>query len=361
MGYPQQPGNEVGKYKYEQLKQNHGTVDLGDFEQCVSTRLHADDSLSALDAMKNEVWSSESKYILKGEEIPESAVSAGGGLGRCLNITAVWDYNMGPSAKERLDAQIERDGSDKGKANKADAFAWLANNVPAAFDPNADMAGSTRGAVASGWWYALRDGGAVDLAELREELTLNDKAFEAGVVRLEFPVGSADMPKLVKPTAVDGLFQGGAEDPMWASTTGRDVWGLTKSEQPVREGVTGPIDVNLATKRTFVKGSVPSEFAPATGPNAGVASSSPTATPAPSGTDYLAFLNGPSNDARTGAANTQRVIDCFNGASDKGAGEASARSALQGIISSAGWSGGASEFEAQWTRFKQHNAHVSWS
>ena len=42
-------------------------------------------------------------------------------------------------------------------------------------------------------------------------------------------------------------------------------------------------------------------------------------------------------------------------------GEASARSALQGIISSAGWSGGASEFEAQWTRFKQHNAHVSWS
>ena len=78
-------------------------------------------------------------------------------------------------------------------------------------------------------------------------------------------------------------------------------------------------------------------------------------------TDYLAFLNGPPNDAQTGAANTQRVIDCFNGASDKVAGEASTRSALQGIISSAGWSGGASEFEAQWTRFKQLNAHVSWS
>ena len=239
------------------------------------------------------------------------------------------------------------------------AFAWLANNVPGKFDPNTQMSGQTQGSLPSGWWYALEDGGAVDLQELRRELTLNDEQFSAGAVRLEFDAADANLPAIVKPTAFDGIVQGSDTDPMWGSTTASDAWGLTKSEAPVREGVCGPIDVNNATRRELIAGSVSSDFAPVSGPDAGGASRAATTFEAIP-TDYLEFLNGPSKDAGTGAANTQHIIDAFQAESDKSAGESAAKGLFSSIISGAGWAGGGGDLETQWSRFKTHNVHAGW-
>lgn len=53
---------------------------------------------------------------------------------------------------------------------------------------------------------------------------------------------------LHKPTAFDGLMQGSDKDPMWKAAPSNK-WGLTKSPNPIREGVMKSMQLRFYKER----------------------------------------------------------------------------------------------------------------
>ncbi len=88
-----------------------------------------------------------------------------------------------------------------------------------------------RGKVAETWWFPSNGANAVNLEKLRHELYIHDDPnYAKGAVRLDMPPSELKAQKIemFKPTAFDGLHQGGGNDAWWRSSNDPN-WGLTKN------------------------------------------------------------------------------------------------------------------------------------
>ncbi|MCO4745775.1 MAG: DNA/RNA non-specific endonuclease, partial [Proteobacteria bacterium] len=204
---------------------------LTDFEAGVMGRLAGGGSV--YDAMKAEVASSAS-YICQGPQVPASEITANGGVSRVVDLPAIFNYHMPATVKTMF-------------GDNSDAFSAAVNaNL---FDPNPHMTGQMRGQLAEAWWFARESAPSYKLAELIDELAINESPqYEKGAVRFDFtPADAMGGLSLHKPTAYDGMpFTQYAANPGGA-------WGVT--EGGVLEAVAPAIDIAKATNRTTVAGS----------------------------------------------------------------------------------------------------------
>mgnify|MGYP002036830546 CR=1 FL=1 len=361
----EQPGNELAKYKWEQVNADAGRVAglrgaLPTFQTGVESHLLRtgafDDATGftqgrLVDSMRSVVAAGPTTYLLRGDPISADTIFGAGGVGRCIAMPTVFGFHIAEAKKRAYLEEVAASDNENAKANPGLAWTYdVLNGLP--FDENSDLMGETQGRVPTGWWFALQGAESVDIDTLREALTLSDTSFDAGFIKLSFS-GSSFVDsgfQLFKPTAFDGMHQGWDGDPMWATTGPQSGWGLTKSAQPVREGVTRPVSVALAESRTFIRGAVSDIY------DIGRSESRATeAEEAPESPDYIAWFNHKGN----GAAAFQGTNDLYT-SNRTSQGFAAARNYFRTSLTATGWDFGNTAFAAEWNRYVLHNEHVGW-
>lgn len=230
--------NPIAKQKYVDVMsetQPNAIAKRPKFLQEVSEQLEKNPD--PLQAMRTVVRGGA--YFFLGAEIPEKEIENAFGISRVVDLPTIHGYYLDPSVKNLYPDPDDFVGAAaKGK-----------------FDPVKDiddrklLKGS--GGVKETWWFAAADATGVDLDKLRKDLYIEEYPnYAKGAVRLNLDrkeVVNAGM-TLHKPTAFDGLMQGSDKDPMWKAAPGNK-WGLTKSPNPIREGVMKSMQLRFYKER----------------------------------------------------------------------------------------------------------------
>ena len=191
-----QPANGVAKHKWDQVIADAGRVPklagtIPMFVDAVEAHLQRENTFdeetlsvdSLHKAMKSVVAANHGRYLLQGEAISSEAIAGAGGLGRAINIYAVFKYNYVGRDDYKDEMKLAPNPLARENPDKAWAFE---SKRDGSFDKDAHMTGETQGQVPAGWWFAGADGTGVKINELREALTLNDPSFDAGCVKLTY-------------------------------------------------------------------------------------------------------------------------------------------------------------------------------
>jgi hypothetical protein len=359
-----QPANGVARHKWDQVNADAarvprlaGTLPL--FKTAVEEYLKRENTFdeetlsvdSLHTAMKSVVAANHGRYLLQGEIISTEAIAGAAGLGRAINIYAVFKYNY--VGRDEYKDEMKQAPNSLARENPEKAWAFQSKRDDT-FEPDDHMMGETKGQVPAGWWFAGADGTGVKINELREALTLNDPSFDAGCVKLTYSASDFDSAgyELFKPTAFDGMHQGWEDDTMWASTGDSVTWGLTKSINQVREGVTKPVSVTAATSRVLAWGDTDANYDPVAmnGVQAGEEE-----TQMPTEADYLQWF---AFKACSGTAQSEINSDYI--ASPGAGGLAASKDKFRQWLTATGWTF-ASELTTQWSRYMGHNEHAGYA
>jgi hypothetical protein len=218
-----------------------------------------------LQAMRDEVTQTGTKYLLLGNKVPENEILKRGGVSRVLDLPSLFNHGyLSPAFLSQW------------KVRDPDGVVQAA--IQKHFDPNRDLDESAvlRGKTEETWWFPSSEANAVKLEPLINQLYVHDQPdYHKGVVRLDMSSGelTANGLELFKPTAFDGMAQGWGTNPWWQKSADPH-WGLTKNN--TREAVMKATKIGAFKKRSLVLPEGVSAAASTSTPAAGAGAAKPT-------------------------------------------------------------------------------------
>ncbi|MFT6231129.1 MAG: hypothetical protein ACJAZO_001635 [Myxococcota bacterium] len=323
-------------------------------------------------AMRDAFWKDKNAVMLLGDQIDLADVVGEQGMTRTMDMPSVYNYNT--SDDDRYKRRTEIMAGTWPHQGTPDAialgFAWGANKLPGYFDPARDLnkASAITGGSGVGWWSSVEQtqaklGGSVEALScdaLMTALAITDAKFKYGATRVFFKPDATKYKKepLHKPTAFDGLIQGGNSDPMWASATSS--FGLTKSGSGLKEALAAPVPVTSLTKTQYVEGTVPDTWNWKTGATSGetldtTADHSTTKTKGPGpDDDYQVWMKAGIPDHYMDALQSVKDVAAKDGES------AAFRHFWSTLTTNCSYPGSQEvEGAEQWTLFKNHHKEMS--
>lgn len=192
-----------------------------------------------LKAMRVEITDNGTKYLCLGPAVPGDQIAKKGGLSRLVGLNSIYAHYLKSGVKTKYKDQAD----------------FIKNGAETrVFNPMKHMDDDAllKGKALETWWFPGNVGTRVDLAGLREALTIEGEPdYEAGAVRLDMSPDDLENAKIKvhKSTAFDGVMQGWGDDPWWVPSDDPH-WGVTKHGTP--EAVMKAMKVETFQKRKLI-------------------------------------------------------------------------------------------------------------